>query len=275
MSKQQHARREGFTLIELLVVIAIIAILATILLPSLKRAKEQASMIKCISNLHQIGIGLKMYVDDNASTFPPAVSWQSVIEPTQPIPPGFPNYYHARFLGGIDTTNLDYWGSPPAKDRLLMPYVPAGEVFRCPADPAFEMDLCSYRFNDLNTGGGYGRRHYGALAEDPMFNLGLKKENWVPEPGRFITMHEGAAFPFVSVDEFVRVVQWHGAPYPGAFFSANENFNTISNAPCKFLAPVLFADGHVQQCDFSAVIKKHPFRALDSTKDWMWYKPLR
>jgi len=55
----------AFTLIELLVVIAIIAILASLLLPSLHRGKAAALSAVCKSNLHQLGIGMLMYVEDH------------------------------------------------------------------------------------------------------------------------------------------------------------------------------------------------------------------
>lgn len=67
----RHRRRAGFTLIELLVVIAIIAILASILFPVFSRAREKARSAKCISNLKQLALAIKMYADDFDEVLPP------------------------------------------------------------------------------------------------------------------------------------------------------------------------------------------------------------
>jgi prepilin-type N-terminal cleavage/methylation domain-containing protein/prepilin-type processing-associated H-X9-DG protein len=66
----KRAAREGFTLIELLVVIAIIAILASLLLPALAKAKEAGRCAVCKNNMRQITLGILLYADDNAEYYP-------------------------------------------------------------------------------------------------------------------------------------------------------------------------------------------------------------
>jgi prepilin-type N-terminal cleavage/methylation domain-containing protein/prepilin-type processing-associated H-X9-DG protein len=63
-------RAKAFTLIELLVVVAIIALLISILLPSLQRAREEARSVACASNLRQQGVGLETYLQDNQGFYP-------------------------------------------------------------------------------------------------------------------------------------------------------------------------------------------------------------
>src|SRR5437868_15355734 len=62
--------RRGFTLIELLVVIAIVALLAALLLPALARAKEQARRIKCVSNVKQVSLAIKLFALEEDGYYP-------------------------------------------------------------------------------------------------------------------------------------------------------------------------------------------------------------
>ncbi len=68
--QQNHLGRYGFTIIELLVVIAIIAILASILMPALRKARESSKATACKSNLKQIHMGVSLYTNDHNDWLP-------------------------------------------------------------------------------------------------------------------------------------------------------------------------------------------------------------
>lgn len=260
----------AFTLIELLVVIAIIAILAGMLLPVLSKAKQRAHVAKCLSNLRQIGLGMQMYVSEHNDTFPPATTSQ--INPAITSWESPQNYWLGNFLGGNDPVPANLPHVPLATNRLLNPYVPVREAWRCPADrgfgKGFEPTVAgvlgnSYRFNWYLEAGDY---YHSGVAEDPESNLGLKKVSWVPEPTRFILMHEIAIYPWTH-DGNTEITQWHNASNPGKVFDTK----TVKQNPDRIVAPIGFVDGHAHVCDFTPIIKKNPLRGLEPGKDWMWY----
>ncbi len=114
----------GFTLIELLVVVAIIAVLVALLLPALAKARGQAKLVICQSNLKQMGIGLQIYADDNHDQFPVG-RWK---------PGGYP------WAAGWGAYELTWDGFTDAKAGriglgMLYPGYVDARVFYCPAHP--------------------------------------------------------------------------------------------------------------------------------------------
>lgn len=106
-------RKKAFTLIELLVVIAIIALLVSILLPSLNKAKELARKVVCTSNLHGIGLGWMLYFEDSNMDFPDIPHWF--------------------YWGGARGWNTN---APEPEDRPLHDYLGGEEgLFDCPVVP--------------------------------------------------------------------------------------------------------------------------------------------
>jgi len=114
-----HVRR-GFTLIEILVVVAVLAVLIAILIPSLSRARQRSKRTACASNLHQIGLAVLSYRQQNGEHFPIA---RSMPEP---------------FISGPT--------EPPLFEALKREISPKSRAYACPGDDGYVHARCGISY---------------------------------------------------------------------------------------------------------------------------------
>jgi prepilin-type N-terminal cleavage/methylation domain-containing protein len=117
LAEQLMRKNRAFTLVELLVVIGIIAVLISLLLPALNKARQQANQIKCESNVKQLLLAVNMYVSENKNQLP-YCNWSGDTNSTDIYGHGW-LFSSPNFRKGYPQSDLNgNWGTPP-KDGMI------------------------------------------------------------------------------------------------------------------------------------------------------------